>query len=83
MADAVRASITKREERSFRQAIERFNAHRSEASDVHPRIRQAEREAMESQLGDLQAELAEYERLKAAGPNEHCTVPRPLREEQG
>src|SRR4029077_13616089 len=34
--------------------------------DVHPRILQAEREAMESQLADLQAELAEYDRLKSA-----------------
>lgn len=58
--------ITKGQERSFREAIERFDAHGGEASDVHPRIRQAERQAMESQLGDLQAELAEYERLKAA-----------------
>jgi transcriptional regulator with XRE-family HTH domain len=33
--------------------------------DVHPRLLQAEREAMESQLADLQAELAEYERLKS------------------
>lgn len=57
--------ITKRKERSFRQAIERFDAQGSGANDVHPRIRQAEREAMESQLEDLRAELAEYDRLKA------------------
>ena len=48
--------ITKRKERSFHEAIERFDAQGSEASDVHPRIRQAEREAMESQLDDLGAE---------------------------
>ena len=42
-------------ERSFRQAIERFDARGSEASDVHPCIRQAEQEAMASQLEDLRA----------------------------
>ena len=76
VADTVRASVTKRRERSFRQAIERFDARGSEANAVHPRIRQAEREAMESQRADLCAELAEYERLKAAGFGERCTVPR-------
>ena len=58
--------ITKRKERSFRQAIERFDAQASEPSGVHPRIRQAEREAMESQLDDLQAELAEYDQSREA-----------------
>ena len=57
--------ITRRKERSFCRAIERFDALGSKRKDVHPRIRQAEREAMESQLEDLRAELAEYDRLKA------------------
>ncbi len=51
--------IAKRKERSFCQAIERFDAQGSERKDAHPRIRRAEREAMESQLEDLRAELAE------------------------
>ena len=68
--------VSRRKERSFHEAIERFDTQGSEANAVHPRIRQAEREAMESQLGDLRAELAEYERLKAAGDDERCTVPR-------
>ena len=61
--------ITKRKERSFRQAIEQFDAQGGERNDIHPRIRQAEREAMESQLEDLRTELAEYDRLKEANPS--------------
>ena len=68
--------VSRRKERSFHEAIERLDTQGSEANAVHPRIRQAEREGMESQLGDLRAELAEYERLKAAGFGERCTVPR-------
>ena len=57
MADAVRASVTKRKERSLHEAIEWFDTQGSETSDVHPRTRQAEREAMESRLDDLRADL--------------------------
>ena len=67
--------VSRRKERSFHEAIERLDTQDSEASDVHPRIQQAEREAMESQRADLRTELAEYERLKAAGLDERCTVP--------
>ena len=65
IADEHQYRVTKRRERSFHKAIERLDARGSETSDVHPRIRQAEREAMASQLDDLRAEIAEYERLKA------------------
>jgi ribosome-binding protein aMBF1 (putative translation factor) len=34
---------------------------------VHPRLLKAEREAMESQLQDLENELTEYDRLKGSG----------------
>lgn len=57
--------ITRSEVDRFRKAISDF-AKAPERADVHPRLLQAEREAMESQLADLQAEIAEYDRLKSA-----------------
>ena len=57
--------ITRSEADRFRKAISELAAGPSRA-DVHPRLLRAEREAMESQLADLQSELAEYDRLKSA-----------------
>lgn len=57
--------ITRSEAERFRKAIGELTE-RPATGDVHPRLLQAEREAMESQLADLQAELAEYDRLKSA-----------------
>ena len=57
--------ITRSEADRFRKAISELTKGPSR-TDVHPRLLQAEREAMESQLADLQAELAEYDRLKSA-----------------
>ena len=58
--------ITRSEADRFRKAITNFTADQAARLDVHPRLLQAEREAMESELSDLQAELADYERLKSA-----------------
>ncbi len=58
--------ITRGEADRFRKAISQLASSQAGRMDVHPRVLQAEREAMESQLADLQAELAEYERLKSA-----------------
>jgi transcriptional regulator with XRE-family HTH domain len=58
--------ITRSEADRFRKAISQLTSSQAGRTDVHPRLLQAEREAMESQLADLQAELAEYERLKSA-----------------
>jgi hypothetical protein len=52
--------ITRSEAKRFRKAISELATGAARA-DVHPRLVQAEREAMESQLADLQAELAEYD----------------------
>ena len=58
--------ITRKKKLSFARAIEEFDATSDERTDVHARLVQAEREAMESQLADLREELEEYEQLKAA-----------------
>ncbi len=57
--------ITRSEADRFRRAIGELTANQAAREGVHPRLLQAEREAMESQLSDLQAELAEYDRLKS------------------
>jgi len=56
--------ITRSEADRFRKAISDF-AKAPARADVHPRLLQAEREAMESQLADLQAEIAEYDRSRS------------------
>ncbi len=58
--------ITQKRADGFAQAIEEFDATSHSRMDVHPRLMQAEREAMESQLADLLEELEEYEQLKSA-----------------
>ena len=58
--------ITRNKAKGFAQAIEEFDAAVQERLGVHPRLVQAELEAMESQLADLRDELEEYERLKSA-----------------
>ena len=57
--------ITRKKAQSFARAIEEFDARLDERSEVHARLLQAEREAMESQLVDLREELEEYEQLKS------------------
>jgi transcriptional regulator with XRE-family HTH domain len=56
--------ITRSSVDRFRKAIGEL-ANGLEVADVHPRLVQAQREAMESQLADLQAEMVEYDRLKS------------------
>lgn len=57
--------ITRSEADRFRKAINDL-AEAPLRDGVHPRLAEAEREGMESQLADLQADLAEYDRLKSA-----------------
>ncbi len=58
--------ITRKKAQDFAHAIEEFDAGSNSRSDLHPRLVQAEREAMESQLADLREELDDYERLKSS-----------------
>ena len=58
--------ITRSEADRFRKAITDFSVGQAARAGVHPRLVQAEREAMESQLRDLQTELVQYERLKSS-----------------
>jgi len=58
--------ITRTEAEKFRQAIAEMKTGPVERDGIHPRLIQAEREALESQLIDLDTEIAEYEQLKAA-----------------
>lgn len=57
--------ITRSEADRFRNVIDNLVKAPARAG-VHPRLLQAEREAMESQLAELQADIAEYEHLKSA-----------------
>ena len=54
--------ITRNNAKRMLRALEEFDA--TEHPRVHPRLIQAEREAIEGQLSILRKELEEYERLK-------------------
>lgn len=57
--------ITRAEIEKFRKAIAEIGD-RSERADIHPRLLTAQREALESQLADLESEAAAYEELKSS-----------------
>ena len=54
--------ITKAEAERFEQALARDE---EPDAQLHPRLRQAMREGLESQLQELREQLAEYERLRS------------------
>jgi transcriptional regulator with XRE-family HTH domain len=56
--------ITKAEAEKFKQALARLASDQADRRDIHPRLIQAEREGLESQLEDLERELTEYEALR-------------------
>ena len=57
-------NITRVQADRFQHAVDEFNTHPRDG--VHPLLVKAERDALESQLEDLRAEIDEYERLKSA-----------------
>ena len=56
--------ITTAEVEKFKKALKRMQTDQVGRSNGHPRLIQAEREGLESQLQELQHELEEYEALK-------------------
>ena len=59
--------ITRVQAARFAETLERLEQGTIRAEGVHPRIRQAQEDAVRSQLADLERELREYEALKAGG----------------
>lgn len=56
--------ITRSQAEKLNKALSEFSLH--DRAGVHPRLVQAERDALESQIADLERELDEYESLKAS-----------------
>lgn len=57
--------ITKRQAERFSQTLASLKQRSGETERIHPRIAKAREDAVRSQLSDLEAELHEYESLKA------------------
>jgi ribosome-binding protein aMBF1 (putative translation factor) len=57
--------ITKAQTRKFKEALKKFEA---ETTATHPLLIKAQREALESQLAELNAQLREYEKLRSGKP---------------
>ncbi len=58
--------ITRNKAKGLMRAIKEFDPLSREHQNVHPRLVSAEKEAMESQLNDLQKEIEDYESLRSA-----------------
>ena len=59
--------ITKAQAARFAKTLERLRQGSGGTGGVHPRIVQAQADAIRSQLADLERELREYETLRAGG----------------
>ena len=56
--------ITKAAAKKFADALQNFDEHSAAHAGAHPRLIQAEKEGLASQLVTLQKELRDYERLR-------------------
>ena len=57
--------ITKTEAERFKRTLAELEAKGDAREGIHPRLAQAERDALQSQLDDLSREMTEYEALKS------------------
>ena len=57
--------ITKAQADRFSEALRRLDAGGADQSELHPRLLAVQKEALQSQLSDLEADIREYEALKA------------------
>ena len=56
--------ITRAQANRFSQALRNLQVDTDERYELHPSLRQLQEEALRSQLGDLEADIREYEALK-------------------
>ena len=56
--------ITRAQVIRFSEALRRLNADAADQSEVHPRLLTVQKEALQSQLSELEADIQEYETLK-------------------
>ncbi len=59
--------ITKAQASRLRQTLENIRPRSADTPGLNPRIAQAQEEAVQSQLADLEQELREYQSLRAGG----------------
>ena len=61
-----RYNVTRKKAEGFRKALAWCEKHNPSRTHIDPLLLKAEREGMESLLGDLELQMAEYEQLKTA-----------------
>ena len=57
--------ITRAQADRFSEALRKLDARGTDQSESHPRLLTVQKEALQSQLSDLEADIREYEALKA------------------